>query len=675
MVFIPPEITDVAVIQACRKLGLPDTAFSGPDGQDPRLAILKSLATHDIEACPGSGKTTLLVAKLAILADLWSAQHSGICVLSHTNGARREIEQRLGNTAEGQRLLRYPHFIGTIHGFVNEFLAIPWLRSNGYPIEMIDDEVVLDRRWRKLSHNIQAGLKRNHNDAYVLKIQDSTFDVGEVRWGKGGTLGRDTPTYRALATTCRMSAQEGYFCYDEMFVWAHELTDKVPEVAACLRERFPLLFIDEVQDNSELQSKMLNRVFFEGGVGVLRQRYGDANQAIYQNINQSVGAETDRFPIGDIRADIPNSFRFGREIANFVDPLALHPQGLKGNRKVEAGDESDTVGKHAIFLFDDDTIACVLEAYAAYLIEIFSERERRDGVFTAIGAVHKPNGDDHLPRNIGHYWTAYDYAINRSDPQPRTFIEYVVAGRRLAERAGETHDVVEKIAEGLIRLAHLIDPSFAPRKRNRKHHYVLKLVEDKPDTKAAYLALVCALAVDRSSFTKASWVADWRPAVIIIAEGITGIVANDQVVGDFLAWRDFPDVVAGQAQYGRSDNIFRYPLANPKVAVRVSSIHAVKGQTHTATLVLDTFYHSHHLKALKPWLLGDRSGGDGANASLQSRLKLHYVAMSRPTRLLCLALREDVFNQAEIKKLQNRGWRVARVRPNGLQWLEAGGNC
>ena len=61
--FTAPEIADTAIPWVCGVLGLPATAFSGPDGQDPRLTVLKSLATLDIEACPGSGKTTLLVAK------------------------------------------------------------------------------------------------------------------------------------------------------------------------------------------------------------------------------------------------------------------------------------------------------------------------------------------------------------------------------------------------------------------------------------------------------------------------------------------------------------------------------------------------------------------------------------------------------------------------------------
>src|SRR5471032_2575911 len=92
-----------------------------------RRDFLKSLTTLDVSACPGSGKTTLVVAKLAILARKWKSSTRGICVLSHTNVAREEIEHRLGSTDVGQRLLGYPHFIDTIHGFVNRFLAVPWL--------------------------------------------------------------------------------------------------------------------------------------------------------------------------------------------------------------------------------------------------------------------------------------------------------------------------------------------------------------------------------------------------------------------------------------------------------------------------------------------------------------------------------------------------------------------
>lgn len=96
-----PEITDEDIewISGLMKL-------EGLDEQ--RLAFLRSRETLDVSACPGSGKTTLVVAKLAMLARKWKSRTRGICVLSHTNVARHEIEQRLGDTEVGRRLLNYP---------------------------------------------------------------------------------------------------------------------------------------------------------------------------------------------------------------------------------------------------------------------------------------------------------------------------------------------------------------------------------------------------------------------------------------------------------------------------------------------------------------------------------------------------------------------------------------
>ncbi|NJS13585.1 MAG: AAA family ATPase [Sphingopyxis sp.] len=124
-------VSDDDIATACASLGLPALAFHGADGEDARLAVLRSNGSIDVAACPGSGKTTLLVAKLAILAKRWTSPASGLCVLSHTNVARLEIEKKLGADPAGRAILSYPHFIGTIHGFVNQFYCAPLAQVAG----------------------------------------------------------------------------------------------------------------------------------------------------------------------------------------------------------------------------------------------------------------------------------------------------------------------------------------------------------------------------------------------------------------------------------------------------------------------------------------------------------------------------------------------------------------
>ena len=657
-----PVIEDADIAWVTELLGLPATAFSGQHGTDPRLPAIRSMSPRDIEACPGSGKTTLLVAKLAILARKWTERRCGLCVLSHTNVARREIESRLGNTAAGQRLLGYPHFIGTIHGFVNEFLALPWLRSLGFPVEMIDDDVTLIRRWRKVPAAFRRALELRHRDEQSLRFKDMAFGLGNVPG-----FAAHTATYQAMQQACAASAREGYFCHDEMFVFAHDMIEKMPGITASLRMRFPFLFIDEVQDNSALQGTLLHRVFMEGDGPVTRQRLGDANQAIYQYTGQAGEEGPDAFPVATIRADIPNSFRFDQGIADLANPLGVEPQGLQGLR--EPGKD----GRHAIFMFDNETIGFVLERYAAYLTEVFTEDELRKGTFTAVGAVHRPGGDDNVPRTVNHYWSAYDHEISRAEPQPKSFVQYVTAGRRLAQRVGEAHALVELVADGILRLTKLARPDLKLSRRKRRHRYVLELLAGNADATQSYLDMVRALCIEREALTQAAWAAKWQNTVLDIALAVTGDEIDADTAKEFLAWQDADEPGNDEAEQSCPGNIFRHPADDPTVEIRVGSIHAVKGETHMATLVLETFYRTHHLSALKAWLTGRKTGGNGETPGTKSRLRLHYVAMSRPSHLLCIAMRADTLNDQEIGQIIGQGWRVCQVTVAGVEWKEPPG--
>lgn len=209
-----PEITDADIDWVRDLMGL---EILDP----PRRTFLAARNTLDVSACPGSGKTTLIVAKLAILARKWPHRTKGICVLSHTNVAREEIQRRLGSTVIGQRLLDYPHFIDTIHGFVNRFLALPWLNSNGFPSPTIDNDVTTAYRRSVLANadyrTVQNFLEQKYSGFDRLRIcaRDLSFDLG----GKSFPARPNAKSFKLAKQAIETAAQAGYFCYDEMFVW------------------------------------------------------------------------------------------------------------------------------------------------------------------------------------------------------------------------------------------------------------------------------------------------------------------------------------------------------------------------------------------------------------------------------------------------------------------------
>lgn len=644
---------------ASQLLGLGLNGFAPVDGDDSRLRAILNLDSADYEACPGSGKTTLLVAKLAALAMRWPYRQRGICVLSHTNAARSEIENRLSGSAAGIDLLRYPHFIGTIHSFVNEYLAIPWLRSKGNPVRLIDTQFVLRKRMASLERKWKYSLEQRHLNEYAL-----TYDKPDYTGDNKGNLRRDTPLYQRLVEAAKRSSEQGYFCFNEMFVWANELLDARAETTRDLRARFPILFIDEAQDNSEEQSSLVHRIFRAGDEPSRCQRFGDSNQAIFSNANQE-GAETDAFPSAPIH-NLPRSYRFSQGLADEVKGFGVTPQDLVGagptSSLIRAAPKAPT-----LFLFDDRSVREVLTRYGEHLVLSFNEQELANGTYTAIAGVHEMDQDDHIPRAMGHYAPSYDAASLRKESSPRSLANCLAKARLETEKNRNTYAIVNSLATAIFTLVDMLGIAHSSPGRRSPHKRLVEIL-DGSTALEEYLALINQAISVKGNFNEVSWNAEMLPSIRSVASELSGHIA---LTGDAEAFLEWPQVAAvdddGNQNPSLKVNVFSHPLDEPKVHIRLGSIHSVKGETHTATLVLESYFHRHHLSELKPWLLGTKSGGAATNARgkvvkegkrIIGRLKLHYVGMTRPSHLLCIAMRRDHFENEELRILETRGWRI-----------------
>ena len=115
--------------------------------------------------------------------------------------------------------------------------------------------------------------------------------------------------------------------------------------------------------------------------------------------------------------------------------------------------------------------------------------------------------------------------------------------------------------------------------------------------------------------------------------------------------------------------------ADGSIDIQLGSIHSVKGQTHLATLLLNTYWYGPSARHMMPWLLGQRVNGNNAGTRDSQRLLSTYVAMTRPSNLLCLALPrsavgDDQGADATITTLRTRGWCVAEIIDGIAQWRD-----
>lgn len=112
-----------------------------------------------------------------------------------------------------------------------------------------------------------------------------------------------------------------------------------------------------------------------------------------------------------------------------------------------------------------------------------------------------------------------------------------------------------------------------------------------------------------------------------------------------------------------------------KTQIQTGTVHQAKGQTHCATLYVETMYQgkyeSIHViskekkKATKtkaatyyPNPFYKEIGKQQKGAHIQSAMKMTYVGLSRPTHLLCYAMHKSSYELYNAEKLKECGWQI-----------------
>lgn len=638
----------------------------------PRRDFLKSGATLDVSACPGSGKTTLVVAKLAILARKWSHPTRGVCVLSHTNVARQEIQDRLGATAVGARLLSYPHYIDTIHSFTNRFLALPALAARGVASPTVDNEIAETVRRRVLPNQESRSL-----DQYLQRrgasIDAITFDAIDLTptLGAGAFPTRPhTDTHKRAKRIVETSVVRGFLKYEEMFVFAKALLNEYPAAAEGIAHRFPLVLIDEMQDTSERQASLLSRVFNRAGEGCVVQRVGDPNQQIFKS-----GPETNRcdpFPDAERNMTIPSSRRFGERIAQIADAFAvsaIENGGLVGLGPFHHEDEA-VKAKPIAIIFPNEDCSGVLRAFGEHVAQSLSDDLLTAGEVVAVGEVHvdaedTDPTDPHFPKTIPHYWPPYERASTKRKYYPADLIGYFREARRMARTDAEARNAVALLADGIARYADLIGEKHSRLQAANKHRVIRALLmEHDPSLACTYAGLIDEALWGDTRFGEESWAA--KRASLEMVGGVLS-TNTDHANGErFLNWSAETVAAEPKNSDGTDDpNVFLYDNGERSVSIRLSSIHGVKGQSHAATLLLSTFLYEHSSEKIFPFLVGsDRPVP--LPARLEDRFRRTFVALTRASHLVGVALRASSVGYgndraAAAEALKRAGWHVVEI--------------
>lgn len=636
-------------IRYAEKILLP----KGKNFDTERRDFIKNLDTIDLQAVPGSGKTTALLAKLLILERYMPFDGgSGVLVISHTNTAVDEIKNKIGKYCP--RLFAYPNLIGTIQSFVDKYLAIPFYTNKfGKKPYRIDDEIYNEKvasYYEKTIKNKSSWIDRRNDPISFLSV--IRYDNNEELIQ---SLGRDalefrpkktTPTSRRfIAPMKRNMMKFGYLHFDDAYFLANQYIKKLSQIEKLLQQRFKFVFVDEMQDMDRHQHDVLEELFFKKHVlGHCYQRIGDKNQAIYGG---DVKLDDIWSESGRKSAHLKGSHRLTQETATVVKYFGLNHQEVQGLR------ENEESHKPHIIVFDNPDE--VLPKFA----KLIKDRDLSDKEhpFCAIGWRAEHEDADKL--GITDYCDNFEKKNQKSKIDYHSVKDYLKYFNKEEKQLTAIRKNILNIFVKILRIENERDENdrnYTTRKFLRylkeehfeKHEelklkifewsFVVKKGEDVHDSLKTYVQSFFSETFPEISFSQKT------NDFINLAES----VSNEEQASE-------EDV--------RKGNFFE----DEGVKIKIGTVHSVKGETHTATLYMESFYSrgrgNYESERLVDQLKENKKVMETVDSIRNSKdlvrqsAKMVYVGFSRPTHLLCFAVHSSRLGDG----IDNENWEVTRL--------------
>ncbi len=660
-----------------------DLLLSGkPDFDDDKVAVIKSNVSQDIKACPGSGKTTVLLAKLLILANRMPfADGSGICVLTHTNVAIDEIKARFGSKADV--LFNYPNFCGTIQSFVDKFLSIPWFNSYvPAPVVSIDDDranSIITKAYFSLDWTSRKVINYlfNENDKYKKACKGKDWEGAEKikldfikntyvsfkdgkfyrKYGDERSLASFNPksssqsqTYKFINLIRCAAIREGVLKYNDAYSIALKYSHDVPELRDSISQRFKYLFIDETQDTNRLQLDLIEKIFDHEKVII--QRFGDNCQAIYDNTGSCDWVPCNPLPLNQ-------SKRFGENIAKVLRTVCIDDNRLlMGNPEIPS--------LKPILLVYDDPLQ-VLPAFVSILhsykigdesVAEIALREREEDVLhryniKAVGYCGKYNEKDGERYSLHRYYHDFDNNLAAKRPYGEVVTMNAFISKKSLDATPQEYRsrILEAMVVFLDRCGAIQDNG----RRYSKTSMLRAIKEKSPDLYEILNARLAKWVLNISNSTAnvdLDVFEELKAFMVNELANAFSVVPTMKNVNSFLK-RQKDEFYEMKSEPSGTQNIYR----DGDIEIPISTVHSVKGETHAATLFLETFYHKYDSEYLGAALSGEVFSGSGY---AKSAVKVAYVAMSRPKYLLAYAIHKSRYNNLDTEKLKSI-WEVHEV--------------
>lgn len=247
---------------------------------EEQQSIIDKNGCFVVNACPGSGKTLAVAARVAKRVSDWQHTNRGIAAISFTNVAWQEIENYLYNEFYVRATISYPHFLGTIDSFINKYIFLPF----GHLVMGCCNRPKLVGppydEWEPIQHgwywqNAECNQK-------ICKLNDFSYDAYDklLNFAPRSHFDNCKSQHKFCKKLKKEFNNKGYVTQLDANYFAMKILQEYPQIAEALSYRFPMIIIDEAQDSSEIQLKIIDLLIENGHTDIML--IGDPDQAIFE---------------------------------------------------------------------------------------------------------------------------------------------------------------------------------------------------------------------------------------------------------------------------------------------------------------------------------------------------------------------------------------------------------
>ncbi|MGM1044511.1 MAG: UvrD-helicase domain-containing protein [Bacillota bacterium] len=596
--------------------------------QPEQITVINSTHSTNIIACPGSGKTTVLIAKIALLLDKLKKEGSrkGICVITHTNVAVEEIVNSLEKL--GISNITYPHFVGTIHEFFNTFFS---LKAYGVYTKKDTFYLMDNEEYKKY---FERFFEYHKPWRWSVGTPFGAVDKTDIHIDVNNQLRiisrRESGDYSApVLNTIQDMFYRGFVRHSDTVALANwYIRNHKKAIQKAFQNRFQYFFIDEAQDTSVEQYENLS-MLIENNDETIVQWYGDPYQALY-----SLYGKDDAWkPELEESLQINFSNRFGENIAKILRTTCIEEYS-----RLEANDVISSAIPH-LFIYNDENKNKLLSVYSRIVSDF------KVSSFETVHIKGKIAAVCHHHDSLVGYSETYQRSKNSKPLQSEMQAclhechQSLLAGLRKNDgrEGSERSEYLKNISQ------YLKDkyPSKYIEVKALWAKWIRAIIEDIDesivllDLENKYRELIAAvLNKDNDVKIDVTRIHDLRPRLVKILQKNTQAEPTETVTTTT-------------------------SLGPP---VEINTIHGVKGETHFATLLLESVRDGvSDMHKIISFLTGTHQSELIKESIVKDTLKLAYVALSRPRYFAGVAMHEENLSDKTIQDAVRHGWRIIKV--------------